>query len=398
MSLPCTRRRFLAATGALGLMALSARAQTGKADAQTGGRRLKGLVILVDFPGTLRPVSRDFVIERFRKLSHFVQEMSYGRVEAGFEFTPWLTLPNPISHYAISPINLDVDKSRVTALIQHAIDAADSQDFSRYDYLVIYLGARFKDYGMVGLCGYPGMLGWSQDIAFKTSGRGQVVPNGVAIFTATAHLGTLFHDSAHVWGGVVNGKRQVPCLYDHDLQREHPTIERGWEHALINMGYWDPMSCHAYKWQAPPPGISSWTKLRLGWLPLDKVRVVDPDTPTEILLGPLEDATYKTLAIRIPLDPQRYLLIENRQPIGSYDPVLPGHGVLIMQADDRVAECRFGKAPVRLVDANPERPHLLGAAFSLPGRCCYLDAENRIDIRLLERVGPAYRIRIGRPQ
>ncbi|MEA3393892.1 MAG: hypothetical protein U9R55_04615 [Pseudomonadota bacterium] len=39
-------------------------------------------------------------------------------------------------------------------------------------------------------------------------------------------------------------------------------LATGWENALINMSYWDPMSGHFIK-PSPPPGISSWTKLRL---------------------------------------------------------------------------------------------------------------------------------------
>lgn len=388
-----TRRQFLGSALALGLSAMPLRGM-----GMDACKKIRGLVILVDYPGTLRSVSKSQAVERFRRLSHYVSAMSYGGVCAEYEFTDWLGMPEPISAYAISPVNLEVDKSRVVKLIQHAIDAADaSHDFLRYDYVVIYMGAQFREYGMVGLCGYPGMLGWRQELEFKTTRRGQVVPNGVAIFTSTAHLGTLFHDSAHVWGGVVDGRRRVPCLYDHDLQVQYPTIEKGWENALINMGYWDPMSCHSYHRHLPPPGISSWTKLRLGWMPAEKVKTVDPALPTEVLLGPLADGSSETLVIRIPLTEKRYLLIENRQPIGVYDSVLPAHGVLIMRADDDIAECRFGKAPVKLVDANPERKYLMGAAFSIPGRDVYRDPEYNIEIRLVEKVGQSYRVRVGRP-
>jgi hypothetical protein len=239
------------------------------------------------------------------------------------------------------------------------------------------------------------MLGWQADIAFR-SRRGQAVPGGVAIFTASAHVGTLFHDSAHVWGGVTDGKRNVPCLYDHDLQARHPTIDRGWAEALVNMGYWDPMSCHSYKRHLPPPGISAWTRIRLGWLPEAKVRLVQPGQTSELLLGPMADADSEIVAIRLPLTSERYLLIENRQPFGGFDPYLPGHGVLIMVADDAIAECRHGRAPVRLIDAHPERRHLEGATFDIGGRDNYVDTANGIEIRLLEKVGMAYRIRVRR--
>lgn len=365
--------------------------------AQTPQKRLRGLVVLIEFPDVMRPFRPPFAVERFHQLSRYVSQMSYGTVGVDFDFTDWVQMPEPISSYRISPANLKVDKSRVTRLIQDAIDGADTRhDFSKYDYLAIFMGARFPDYGMVGLSGYPGMLGWRQEIVFKTSRRGQVVPNGIAIFTASAHLGTLFHDSAHTWGGVVDGKRRVPCLYDHDLQEKYPTRDRGFAKAMINMGFWDPMSCHFYEYRLPPPGISSWTKLRLGWLASEKIRVVDPDSPVEILLGPLEEGSSETLAIQIPLSPTRYILIENRQPIGPFDSVLPKHGVLIMHADDSVAECRYGRSPVRLVNADPETELLLGAAFDLPGRGSYVDAENRIEIRLLEKRDTSYLVSVRR--
>ena len=365
--------------------------------AQTPQKRLRGLVVLIEFPDVMRPFRPPFAVERFHQLSRYVSQMSYGTVGVDFDFTDWVQMPEPISSYRISPANLKVDKSRVTRLIQDAIDGADTRhDFSEYDYLAIFMGARFPDYGMVGLSGYPGMLGWRQEIVFKTSRRGQVVPNGIAIFTASAHLGTLFHDSAHTWGGVVDGKRRVPCLYDHDLQEKYPTRDRGFAKAMINMGFWDPMSCHFYEYRLPPPGISSWTKLRLGWLASEKIRVVDPDSPVEILLGPLEEGSSETLAIQIPLSPTRYILIENRQPIGPFDSVLPKHGVLIMHADDSVAECRYGRSPVRLVNAGPETELLLGAAFDLPGRGSYVDAENRIEIRLLEKRDTSYLVSVRR--
>jgi hypothetical protein len=119
----------------------------------------KGLIILVEFPDVVPPVDETFVRDRFKKLDLYVQEMSYGKVCMEVDITGWHRLPDPIKRYAISPANLKVDKSRVERLIQHAIDAAgETNDFSRYSYVVLFLGASFKEYGMVGLCGYPGML------------------------------------------------------------------------------------------------------------------------------------------------------------------------------------------------------------------------------------------------
>jgi hypothetical protein len=358
-------------------------------------RTVRGLVILVEFPGTPHKVDRAFVEDRFfGKLNRYVQDMSYGRACIGGEVTPhWYMMPHPLSHYRISSRNLDVDKTRLKSLIGDVFDAVDADiDVSAYDFIAFMLGAQQQEYGMIGLCAYPGMLGWQAERPLRSKSGKPV--RGVAIFSYQAHLGTLFHDVAHVIGGVMtDGKRAVPCLYDHDLQARPGPLRETFVDSVINMGFWDPMSCHYYKRDAPPPGISSWTKLRLGWMPDDKVAVVRPGETREILLGPLEDSRSGTLAIRIPLSATTYYLVENRQPIGA-DRVLPGSGVLIMRADDSIAECRHGRAPVKLVDADPSVPHLEGAAFDLGKRDRFTDTASGITIELLEKVGQSYRIRV----
>jgi hypothetical protein len=71
-------------------------------------------------------------------------------------------MPRPISEYRNSSRNLEVDKSLVRGLIEDAVNAVDGKvDFSRYNVVALFLGARLDEYGMIGLCGYPGMLGWS---------------------------------------------------------------------------------------------------------------------------------------------------------------------------------------------------------------------------------------------
>lgn len=357
----------------------------------------KGIVILVQFPDVRHQVDRATVEMRFaRQLHAYIREMSYGQVALEVDVTrKWYTLPEPVGRYRISSRNLEVDKSRIRQLIDDALDAADADvSFGDYAFTVIYMGARLADYGMVGLCGFPGMLGWSANRGLHTRG-GEVVKGGVAIFTNEAHLGTLFHDVAHILGGVKDGRRQVPCLYDHDLQAAPGPMRETFVAALINMGFWDPMSCHFYRRMVGPPGLSSWTRLRLGWLSPEKVKVVRPGENVEVLLGPLESASSETLVVRIPVSSTTYYLVENRQPIG-FDKVLPGSGVLIMYADDEVAECRHGQAPVRLVDANPSVPHLEGAAFGVDGKDVFRDVKNRVSIRVVEKTAAGYRLRVER--
>jgi immune inhibitor A len=357
----------------------------------------KGMILLMEFPDVKHDVTKNFVTERFfDRLNRYVQEMSYGKVSIGGQVTEkWYKMPDSISHYRISSRNLEVDKSRVRKLIDDVLDAVDREvDFSKYSFSAIFMGAKLQDYGMIGLCGYPGMLGWGSDAVLKTK-SGQVVKGGVAIFSYQDHLGTLFHDVAHILGGVRDGKRMVPCLYDHDLQAKPGDMRETFIDSIINMGFWDPMSCHFYKRDMPPPEISSWTKMRLNWIDPSRVKVVKPGEKAEILLGPLEDKSSETLVIKIPISETAYYLIENRQPIG-FDKNLPGSGVLIMVADDSIPECRRGKAPVKLIDADPKVPHLEGAAFDIRKKDSFDDEKNGIKIQLLERTGNVYKIRISR--
>ena len=192
----------------------------------------------------------------------------------------------------------------------------------------------------------------SSDVIWTKSG--QPVKDGVAIYSFQAHAGTLFHDIAHILGGTKEGRRRVPCLYDHDLQAKPGPARKTFVDAIINMGFWDPMSCHYYQWESPPPGISSWTKLRLGWLDPSKVRVVQPGEKAEVLLAPLEDGRGGTLAVKVPLSDTTYYLFENRQPIG-YDKHLPGKGMLVMYADDEVAA--FDPAPDGSLVVRGGEPH-----------------------------------------
>ena len=357
----------------------------------------QGIILLVEFPDVKHDVSRRFVTGRFfGRLNSYVKEMSYGKVSIGGQVTErWYRMPDSVSQYKISSRNLEVDKSRIRKLIDDSLDAVDRDvDFSKYSFSVVFMGARLQDYGMIGLCGYPGMLGWGSDAVLKTK-SGQVVKGGVAIFSYQAHLGTLFHDIAHILGGVRDGKRMVPCLYDHDLQVQPGDMRETFVDATINMGFWDTLSCHYYKRNVPPPGISSWTKMRLNWMDPSKVKVVKPAEKAEILLGPLEDKNSETLVIKIPILETTYYLIENRQPIG-FDKNLPGSGVLIMYADDSIPECRHGKAPVKLIDANPSIPHLEGAAFDIGKKDSFHDEKNRIRVKLLKKTGNTYKILIER--
>ncbi len=355
------------------------------------------LVIMAKFPGIEPSLSSDQMrVKYFTKLDSYLRAVSGGRAWVTGKMTAWHTLPHPVAKYRISQHNIEVDRTRVMQLIQDAVDLANrDENLSGYSMIFLSLGVDREEYGMMGLCGYPGMLGWQSDAPITTKGKRQKIPGGVAIYCERAHVGVVFHDMAHIMGGVRDGKRVVPCLYDHDLQGR-PGPFRGYaQFYLVHLGYFDPMSCHMFEPDLGPPGICAWTALRLGWIPAQKIVEVAKGETKTVPLGPLHDPGSRISVIRLPLTPSTYYLLENRQPAGP-DRNLPSHGVLISYCDDGVAECRRGEAPVKLANADPSVPELKGAPFTLAGRHVYEDARRHVSIDLLAQKGRDIEIRIAR--
>jgi len=143
------------------------------------------------------------------------------------------------------------------------------------------------------------------------------------------------------------------------------------------MGPWDIMSEHFVKKGHPPPGISSFTKIRLGWIGTDKVFLVKPGETAMNFLSPLSQNGDK-LVVKIPLRYDRYYLIENRQPVG-FDQNLPDSGVLVLKVNTRVEE---GSGTVKVMDADPDARHFIHATFRIDEskRNLYIDNDYNIAV------------------
>ena len=102
------------------------------------------------------------------------------------------------------------------------------------------------------------------------------------------------------------------------------------------MGPWDIMSQHFVKRGEPPPGLSSFTKIRLNWIKKNQVQVVKPGETSYAFLSPLSEGG-ELLCVKIPLSDGTYYLVENRQPIG-FDKILPDSGILILKVNPKVDE------------------------------------------------------------
>ena len=186
------------------------------AEKAIGEQRL--LIVAVRFPD----VEPKFPLERTRKratagLNQYVKEQSYGRTWISPHFIGWVTLPDSISRYKVSPDNFEVDKGRVRKLVEDTMTAIEKEvDFARYQHMLVIPGAFTmpgKGYGMMCYCANPGMLtGVRRNPAYVTlrSKGGKEFSGGVFVGTENAHLGMFAHDFFHALGGVYNQKRLVP--------------------------------------------------------------------------------------------------------------------------------------------------------------------------------------------
>jgi hypothetical protein len=346
------------------------------------------LVVAVRFPDLQPRLSLQQIRRRaVDDLNHYVREQSYGLTWVKADFRGWVTLPDSLPKYRIRPYNFEVDLTRLRKLIQDTMTAIENEvDFSQYHHMLIIPGAftgRGKGYGMICLCANPGMLGtvrkrgyYYRRYVMVDSKGGKPFQGGISIAAENAHPGMFPYDFLYYLGGLYENRRLVPCQYDFERQSD-PSVPRGFRNMSIYMGPWDIMSQMFVKKDKPSQGISSFTKIRLGWITANQVILVRPGETKYVFLSPLAK-NGDILAVKIPLERGQYYLVENRQPIGS-DRFLPDSGILVLKVNPDVAE---GSGPVRVMDADPGSPHFSHATFRLDqsNRTIFKDNENNIAV------------------
>ncbi len=333
-----------------------------------GPQRLR--VIAVRFPGTVPTFSFSQVEQKVEKVDRYIRSASYRKAWLESKVSGWYEMAAPLSSYQVSPLNYRVDKERVRRLVADALGAAQKDaPIENGAVIWIVVGARTRPgegYGMIAYCANPGMLSGVRGgrSALETVNLpGGLTFSGPAIVSAeNAHVGHATHDLLHALGGVKDGRRVVPDLYDFDLQSNPPAGKpMSPELFAIHAGPWDIMSQHFIDFPKPPPLPSTFTRLQLGWIDPDQVVTVRPGETQELVLRPLASGKGK-LAVRVPLDSNRYLLLENRQHVGG-DSMLPNVGLVVLEVDKAREE---GGGIVRAINANPSVTNLYGAPF-VPG-------------------------------
>jgi hypothetical protein len=150
------------------------------------------------------------------------------------------------------------------------------------------------------------------------------------------------------------------------------------------MGPWDIMSQHLIQQGQPCPGLSSFTKIRLGWITPDQALLVKPGETAQVFLSPLARKGGK-LVVKIPIEHDQYYLVENRQPVG-YDTILPDAGILVLKVNPEAQE---GYGTVQVMNADPSAHNFSKATYKLAAqdRNLFVDKKNRIAIIPLWKEG-----------
>lgn len=136
------------------------------------------------------------------------------------------------------------------------------------------------------------------------------------------------------------------------------------------------MSQHFVEKGKPPQGISSFTKIRLGWIKRQQVQFVKPGETSFALLSPLSKGG-DLLVVKIPVDESSHYLIENRQPMG-FDRMLPDSGILILEVHPHYKD-GTGVVKVKKPISSPNFDH---ATYKLgvDNRSVFVDKQNNLSI------------------
>jgi len=319
-----------------------------------GPQRL--LVVAVRFPGVRSTLNLPEIRAKVERVKRYVEESAYGKMKLETDMVGWYELPAPLGEYSVSPYNFKVDRTRVRRLLADALSAAGREtDLEKYRVVWIVVGVRTtpgEGYGMIAYAANPGMLSGVRfgKVRMETVELPGGRPfSGAAIVSAdNAHMGHAAHDLLHALGGVQDGQRVVPDLYDYDRQSDPAILHDSPAPFAIHAGPWDIMSQHFIARDKAPPPPSSFTRLQLGWIDAGQVVTIARGDTREISLRPLASGG-SPLVVRVPLGSQRYLLVENRQQIRG-DAVLPASGMLVFEVDLTREE---GSAIVKVASANP---------------------------------------------
>lgn len=307
-------------------------------------------------PGTLADAEVMFG-QAFPGVGHYWDEASNGQLSlAGGIVRGWYMLPKSRDVY------VPADFADLNGLARDCAAAADADvDFSQFE------GVNFVFNTNIDCCSYGGTGSLTLD-----GGQRSYAMTWLASNVFDAH-GTIAHEVGH------------------SLGLSHSSGSYG----LVYDSRWDVMSSSSW---IPVPGtvksvgshINAYGKRQLGFIPAARDFVATPGTH-EILLEktarPAANDHYLIARIPTPrFGSNQYYTLEVRG-IGGYDAALVGAGVVVHRIGGG------GVTPSNVIDPDGDFDPNDDGALLVPGEQ-FIDALNGITIRVLERVGDAFRLRL----
>ncbi|MFC1525759.1 right-handed parallel beta-helix repeat-containing protein [Candidatus Latescibacterota bacterium] len=331
-----------------------------KVSAERTRGSLSALVIFAKFAGqavgeTAKPTWADDLFDPLLpgSFTHFYNEMSRGQLKVTGQVLPRrYSSKAPASAYVAGPGESYGHYGRFNLEILQQAD--EDADFGRFDndgsdglpnsgdddgYVdVVFINlltvpegffiGRATGFASLGLDGDyisddASPSGGYIRVRSRFSGFGGTTQRG-HVFSVTA--GTMCHEFGHVLG--------LPDLFDQSSVFNGEELVP--EEDSAGIGKWGLMGLGTLGWgvEDGPNAFSAWTLMALGWLGRDNGNLVEVSQSLRQVVVEQIDRGGKVY--KIPLSPDEYFLVENRQASGSYyNRNIPGGGLLVWHVDER---------------------------------------------------------------
>ncbi|MGC8961873.1 MAG: M6 family metalloprotease domain-containing protein, partial [Candidatus Bathyarchaeia archaeon] len=306
------------------------------------------------------------------KMDRYYREVSHGQAWLDADIVGWYRLDKSLSYYGrdgqmVDDPNFDgsIDS---WWLLRDAVAVADPYvNFTRYDKLVVihagYGQESSKNPNDIWSVAYIGGV-WTRTRDGNSFYGGAIVPETEA--QGASPLGVACHELGHLLG--------LLDLYG----RNGESYVGRW--SLMDRGLWN----------GDPPGSTpaypdAWSRIRLEWIPQDKIYTATIGVKTDVSLSPAEvepgGGEYQLVKVPLSSDGKKYYLIEARSRVG-FDSALPGEGVIVYAVNEKL-QSQAGR--VKVYDATGSTDTLDDAAYT-PGMV-FVDPENQLTVKVSGSTG-----------
>ncbi|MFQ5941906.1 MAG: hypothetical protein ACE5KA_09445, partial [Nitrososphaerales archaeon] len=273
------------------------------------------IVLLAEFPDRKLGKNADDIKLVLDEVDTLFEEASFNKLSLNSTVMPTkYMMPNTLAHY---------DKSSFdnTQFFRDLITMAD-RDINFHDsWLLVY---------HAGDTSPTGNAIHRQAITDDD----EIIRGFARVDSTTRSIPVTLHELAHLFGN-------LPDLYDRS--RPVGDITNQYQSDIF---YYD-LDIMGAKTHG---GFSAYSRIKLGWFD-DNVLVVKPGEDKRVMLTPVESCNDGICAVQIPVNDERYYLIESREIISKQDQALQPkfEGITITYVDESIPS---GRGPVKLLNIN----------------------------------------------